>query len=59
MAVHRQWALPFSVDAQDPQLPIVAGHVGGARSIHAQTLRGGAVLRAAVSSVLFREENKD
>ena len=38
MAVHRQWALPFSVDAQDPQLPIVAGHVGGARSIHAQTL---------------------
>ena len=33
MAVHRQWALPFSVDAQDPQLPVVTGHVGGARGV--------------------------
>jgi hypothetical protein len=38
MAVHRQWALPFSVDAQDPQLPAVTGHVGGARGVHTQTL---------------------
>jgi hypothetical protein len=38
MAVHRQWALPFSVDAQDPQLPVVTGHVGGARGVHTQTL---------------------
>ena len=62
MAVHRQWALPFSVDHQDPQLPVVAGHVGGARGVHAQTLGGGAVLHAAVSSVIaaifFREANE-
>ena len=23
MAVQRQWALPFSIDVQDPQLPLV------------------------------------
>ena len=23
MAVQRQWALPISIDAQDPQLPVV------------------------------------
>ena len=49
MAVHRQWALPFSVDAQDPQLPAVTGHVGGARGVHTQTLWGAAALRATVS----------
>ena len=49
MAAHRQWALPFSVDAQDPQLPIVTGHVGGARGVHTLTLRGGTALRAAIS----------
>ena len=38
MAVHRQWALPLSVDAQDPQLPVVTGHAGGARGVHTQTL---------------------
>ena len=38
MTVHRQWALPFSVDTQDPQLPVVTGHVGGARGVHIQTL---------------------
>ena len=38
MAVHRQWALPFTVDAQDLQLPAVTGHVGGARGVHTQTL---------------------
>ena len=38
MAVHRQWALPFSVDTQDPQLPVVTGHVGGARGVHMQSL---------------------
>ena len=38
MAVHHQWALPFSVDAQDPQFPIVIGHVGGASGVHTQTL---------------------
>ena len=62
MAVHRQWALAFSVDAQDPQLPVVTGHVGGARGVHTQTLRGVAALRATVSDVIavfFREENKD
>ena len=37
MAV-RQWALPFSIDAQDPQLLAVTGHVGGARRVHIQTL---------------------
>jgi hypothetical protein len=26
------------VDAQDPQLPVVTGHVGGARSVHMQTI---------------------
>ena len=61
MAVHRQWALPFTVDAQDLQRPDVTGHVGGARGVHTQTLRGGAALHAAVSDVIdvfFREENK-
>ena len=38
MAVHRQWALPFSVDAQNLQFLTVAGHVGGARGDHTQTL---------------------
>ena len=61
MAVHRQWALPFSVDTQDVQLPVVTAHVGGARGVHTQTLRGGAALRAAVSDVIvfFREENRE
>ena len=62
MAVHRQRALPLSVDAQDPQLPVVTGHAGGARGVHTQTLRGGAALRAAVSDVnagFFREENRE
>ena len=39
-AIHdslRQWALPFSIDAQDPQLPIVTG-LGGPRHVHMQTL---------------------
>ena len=36
--VQRQWALPFSVDAQDPQLLAVTGHVGGARGVHMQTI---------------------
>jgi hypothetical protein len=47
------------VDAQDPQLPVVTGHVGGARGVHMQTLRGSATLRAAVSkgiAVFCREE---
>ena len=52
MAVHHKWALPFSMDAQDPQLPIVTGHVGGARGIKLQSLRGGATLCAAVSNVI-------
>ena len=38
MAVQRQWALPFSIDAQDPQLLAVTGHVGGARGVHMQTI---------------------
>ena len=38
MTVHRQWALPFSVDAQDPQLSVVTGHAGGARGVHMQIL---------------------
>ena len=38
IAANHQWALPFSVDAQDPQLPVVTGHVGGARSVHMQTI---------------------
>ena len=61
MAVHRQRALPLSVDAQDAQLPAVTRHVGGARGVHTQTLRGGAALRAAVSDVIvfFREENRE
>ena len=61
MAVHHQWALPFSVDTPNLQLLAVAGHVGGARGIHTQTLRGGAALRSAVSDVIvfFREENRE
>jgi hypothetical protein len=39
MAVQRHWALPFSVDPQDPQLLAVTGHVGGAKGVHIQTLR--------------------
>ena len=38
MAVHRQWALPFSVDAQYLQLPVVTGLVGGARGVHMQSI---------------------
>ena len=38
IAVERQWALPFSIDAQDPQLLAVTGHVGGARGVHMQTI---------------------
>ena len=38
MAVQCQWALPFSVDAQDPQLLAVTGHVGEARGVHMQTI---------------------
>jgi hypothetical protein len=38
MTVHRQWALPFSVDTHDLQLPVVTGHVGGARGVHMQSL---------------------
>ena len=49
MTVHRQWTLPFTVDAKDLQLPAVTGHVGGARDVHTQTLRDGAALRATVS----------
>ena len=45
MAVHRQWALPFFVDNQDPQLLAVIGHVGGARGVH--MLRGSPALCAA------------
>ena len=37
-AVDRQWAVPMSTDAQDPQLPVVTGHVGGARRVHTLTL---------------------
>ena len=46
----------------NPQLPVVKGHVGGARRVPTQTFRGGAALCAAVSNVIavfFREENKD
>ena len=59
MAVNRQRALPLSVDAQDAQLPAVTRHVGGARGVHTQTLRGGAALRAAVSDDFFREEKRE
>ena len=52
MAIHRQWALPFSIDVQDPQLPFVTRHVGGARNVHMQTIQGGTVLCAAVSKVI-------
>ena len=38
MAVHLQWALPFSVNTQEPQLLAVTGHVGGAWGVHMQTL---------------------
>ena len=57
LSVHRQWALPFYVDAQDPQLLAVTGHVGGARGVHMQTLRGGAAV-SKVIAVFCREENK-
>ena len=61
MDVHCQWALPLSVDAQDAQLPAVTGHVGGARGVHMQTIRGAATLCAAVSNVkgFCREENRE
>ena len=52
MAVQHQWAIPFSVDAQDPQLLAVTGDVGGARGVHMQIIQGGAVLCAAVSKVI-------
>ena len=61
MAVQRQWALPFSVDAQDPQLLAMTGQVGGARGVHMQTIWGGAALCAAVSKVIafsWREGKK-
>ena len=38
IAVQRQWAPPFSVDAQDPQLLAMTGQVGGARGVHMQTI---------------------
>ena len=38
MAVRRQRALPFSVDAQNLQFLAVAGHVGGARCVYTQNL---------------------
>jgi hypothetical protein len=38
IAVQRQWAHPFSVDAQDPQLLAMTGQVGGARGVHMQTI---------------------
>ena len=38
MTVQRQWALPFSVDAQDRQLLAVTGHLVGARGVHMQTI---------------------
>ena len=62
MAVHSQWALPFSVDAQDPQLPVVTGHVGGTKGIHMQSLRGGPALCVAVFKVIVvfcREKNSE
>jgi hypothetical protein len=52
----------MSVDTQDPQLPVVTGHVGGARGVHMQTLQGGCALSVAVSkgiAVVCREENKE
>ena len=52
IAIQRQWALPFSIDTQDPQLLAVTGHVGGARGVHMQTIRGGVALFAAVSKVI-------
>ena len=52
MTVHHQLPPPFSVDTQDPQLPVVTGHVGRARAVRMQTIRGGAVLCAAVSNVI-------
>ena len=33
MAVLLQWALRFTGDALDPQLPLVTGHVGGAGGV--------------------------
>ena len=62
MAVDCKWALPFSVDAQDPQLLAVTGHVGGAWGVRMQTLQGGAMLCAVVSKVIIvfcREENRE
>ena len=38
MAVLRQWALPFSVDAQNIQLLAATKHVGGARGVHTKNL---------------------
>ena len=60
MAFHVQFAPPFSVDTQDPQLCVLTGHVGGARGVNMQTLQGSFALRAAVSkgiAVFCREEN--
>ena len=36
--LHCQWALPFSMDGQNPQLLAVTGHMGGARFVYTQTL---------------------
>ena len=60
MAIHRQWALPFSVDTQDPQFPVGTGHVGGAKDVHMQTIQGGATLWNAISKVIaaFCREGK-
>ena len=57
-----KWALSFSMDAQDPQLPILTGHVGGARGLQMQTIQGGAAVCAAVSKVIAvfcRGKNKE
>ena len=60
MAFYHQVPLPLSVDTQDLQLRILNGHVGGARGVHTQNLRGGYALRAAVFKgiALFCREEK-
>ena len=55
MAVRRQWALPFSVDVQDPQVPVATGRAD------LQTFRGGASLCAVVPkdiAVFYRGEKE-
>ena len=62
VAVHHQLPPPMSVDTQDPQLPVVTGHLGRAGGVHKQRIRGGVALPAAVSkevAVFCREEHKD